>query len=116
MGKHTEKYRKQVSLWLLSMCGLVFVMVIVGGLTRLTQSGLSMVEWRPIMGILPPIGETVDRGLENRTLRNIKRSTMVSLSEFKKIFWFEYGHRVLGRLLNGIFLSIRSFWQKKGNP
>ena len=58
MGEHTEKYRKQVSLWLLSMCGLVFVMVIVGGLTRLTQSGLSMVEWRPIMGILPPIGET----------------------------------------------------------
>ena len=58
MGEHTEKYRRQVSLWLLFMCGLVFVMVIVGGLTRLTQSGLSMVEWRPIMGILPPMGET----------------------------------------------------------
>ena len=50
-----EQYRRSVGNWLLGMCGLVLVMIVVGGLTRLTQSGLSMVEWQPIMGSIPPL-------------------------------------------------------------
>ena len=50
-----EKYRRAVGGWLLFLSGMVFTMILVGGLTRLTQSGLSMVEWRPLMGLIPPI-------------------------------------------------------------
>ncbi len=120
MGEHTEKHRREVSLWLLFMCGLVFVMVIVGGLTRLTQSGLSMVEWRPIMGILPPIGETgwievFEKYKNSPEYQKINYG--MNLSEFKKIFWFEYGHRVLGRIIGmAFFFPFLYFLVKKAIP
>ena len=52
------KSKKQITIWLTSACLLIFLMVIIGGVTRLTQSGLSMVEWHPISGVIPPINET----------------------------------------------------------
>jgi heme a synthase len=120
MGINTEMYRKKVGLWLLFMCGLVFVMVVVGGLTRLTQSGLSMVEWRPIMGTLPPFGEVgwteVFEKYKNSPEYQ-KINLGMSLAEFKKIFWFEYGHRLLGRIIGlAFFFPFLYFLYKKAIP
>ena len=120
MGQNTETYRKNVGIWLLFMCALVFVMVVVGGLTRLTQSGLSMVEWRPIMGIIPPIGESgwievFEKYQNSPEYQQINQG--MSLSEFKKIFWFEYGHRVLGRIIGmAFFFPFVFFLYKKAIP
>ena len=120
MGLHTEAYRRQVGLWLIFMCVLVFLMVIVGGLTRLTQSGLSMVEWRPIMGVLPPIGEmgwieVFEKYKSSPEYQKINYG--MSLSEFKKIFWFEYGHRLLGRFIGlAFFFPFVYFLFKKAIP
>lgn len=86
--------------------GLVYLMVIVGGLTRLTDSGLSMVDWRPLMGTIPPITEsqwieTFEQYRQSPEYLQINKG--MSLDEFKYIFYWEYGHRVLGRLLGLVF-------------
>ncbi|RKZ68905.1 MAG: heme A synthase [Gammaproteobacteria bacterium] len=82
-------------------------MIILGGVTRLTGSGLSMVEWAPIMGILPPLNQTewqetflLYQQFPEYQLKNFH----MSLDDFKSIFWFEYGHRLLGRSIGLIFL------------
>ncbi|MCK4834485.1 MAG: COX15/CtaA family protein [Gammaproteobacteria bacterium] len=82
-------------------------MIILGGVTRLTGSGLSMVEWAPIMGILPPLNQTewqeaflLYQQFPEYQIKNFG----MSLDEFKSIFWFEYGHRLLGRSIGMIFL------------
>jgi cytochrome c oxidase assembly protein subunit 15 len=82
-------------------------MIILGGVTRLTGSGLSMVEWAPIMGILPPLNETewqeaflLYQQYPEYQLKNFH----MSVHDFKSIFWFEYGHRLLGRSIGVIFL------------
>jgi len=82
-------------------------MVILGGVTRLTHSGLSMVEWKPIVGVIPPIGEsewqeTFDKYKQFPEYK--KKNMHMNLGEFKTIFYFEYGHRVLGRLIGLSFL------------
>ena len=99
-------YRKQVVTWL-TICGLlVFCMIIVGGATRLTHSGLSIVEWEPIVGTIPPItqadwNQVFDeyKGSPEYQLVNFG----MSLDEFKVIFWWEYFHRLLGRLIGLVF-------------
>ena len=98
---------RAVALWLLACCALVFAMVVVGGVTRLTHSGLSIVEWQPIVGAVPPLD---DREWEE-TFAKYKLSPEFRLSNpdmtlagFKSIFWWEYGHRLLGRLVGAIFL------------
>ena len=99
-------YRKQVVTWL-TICGfLVFCMIIVGGATRLTHSGLSIVEWEPIVGTIPPITDTdwnqvfdEYKGSPEYQLVNFG----MSLDEFKVIFWWEYFHRLLGRLIGLVF-------------
>lgn len=87
---------------------MIFVMILIGGLTRLTGSGLSIVEWQPIMGILPPLSE-VDWNLlfqKYQTSPEYSKINMgMTLVEFKEIFWLEYIHRVWGRLL-GLVLAI----------
>ena len=87
---------------------MVVLMVVVGGITRLTGSGLSMVDWRPIMGVLPPISEvewnTVFLAYQQfPEFQQINKS--ITLEEFKGIFYWEYGHRVLGRLIGLAFFS-----------
>ena len=99
-------HRKQVVGWLV-VCGiLVFCMIIVGGATRLTHSGLSIVEWEPIVGTIPPLNDTD----WNQVFEEYKGSPEyqlinfgMSLDEFKVIFWWEYFHRLLGRLIGFVF-------------
>jgi len=93
---------RHVEIWLFSVAALVFVMVVVGGITRLTGSGLSMVEWRPLMGILPPLSagewERVFL-LYQQSPEFIHINSDMDLAAFKTIFFWEYVHRVLGRLI-----------------
>ena len=101
----TENF--QISLWLVSLMTIILLMIIVGGLTRLTESGLSMVDWRLFMGTIPPLSHgdwlKVFEDYKQYPEYQIKNINM-TLSEFKYIFWWEYGHRVLGRLIGIIFI------------
>ena len=107
------------SLWLLVF--LIFVMILIGGLTRLTGSGLSIVEWQPIMGIFPPLNEFDWSFLFQKYQTSPEYNKInagMTLAEFKNIFWLEYIHRVWGRLL-GIVLAIPlclSFMRSGLNP
>ena len=97
----------QISLWLVSLMSIILLMIIVGGLTRLTESGLSMVDWRLFMGTIPPLSHgdwlKVFEDYKQYPEYQIKNINM-TLSEFKYIFWWEYGHRVWGRLIGIIFI------------
>ena len=97
----------QINLWLVSLMSIILLMIIVGGLTRLTESGLSMVDWRLFMGTIPPLSHgdwlKVFEDYKQYPEYQIKNINM-TLSEFKYIFWWEYGHRVLGRLIGIIFI------------
>lgn len=104
-----EKTRsdRAIAWWLLVCCALVFAMVVLGGVTRLTGSGLSMVNWKPVSGVLPPLSQAAwEREFEHyrRTPEYNYVNKGMSLAEFKGIFWFEYAHRVLGRLIGIAFL------------
>lgn len=98
---------RAVARWLLICCALIFAMVVLGGVTRLTGSGLSMVDWRPITGVLPPIGaEEWQRTFEmyRQTPEFLKKNSHMDVDAFKGIFWLEYLHRLLGRLIGLVFL------------
>lgn len=96
-----------VSTWLFVMCALVALLVLVGGATRLTDSGLSIVEWRPVTGAIPPLNAE-DWQAEFEKYRRIPEYDRVnrgmSLQEFKEIYWWEWGHRFLGRVVGVAFL------------
>ena len=103
----TRDSRRAVAAWLLACCVLVFAMVVVGGVTRLTHSGLSIVEWQPIVGTLPPLDEaqwqeTFAKYQQTPEYQLVNKG--MSLDEFKGIFWWEYFHRLLGRLIGVAFL------------
>lgn len=103
--------------WLLGCAAVVYIMVVVGGVTRLTQSGLSMVEWAPIMGIIPPIGEAQWMGVFEKYRQSpeyLKINAGMNLAAFKGIFYWEYGHRVLGRVIGMIYLFPLLFFIVKG--
>ncbi len=89
-------------------------MVVLGGVTRLTQSGLSMVEWQPVMGVLPPLTESdwQDAFSAYQQYPEYRKNNQdMTLAEFKPIFWFEYAHRILGRAIGLIFLiPFLFFW------
>jgi cytochrome c oxidase assembly protein subunit 15 len=98
--------RKQVAGWLLVCCALVFAMVVVGGVTRLTRSGLSIVEWEPLIGTIPPLSQADWQQLfqeyqQTPEYRQVNQG--MSLEQFKGIFWWEYFHRLLGRLIGLAF-------------
>lgn len=99
--------RKTVAAWLLVCCALVAAMVVLGGVTRLTGSGLSMVTWKPVSGVLPPMNakawdEEFARYRQSPEYRQVNYG--MSLADFKRIFWFEYAHRLLGRSVGLVFL------------
>jgi cytochrome c oxidase assembly protein subunit 15 len=101
-----QAQNRAVATWLLICCGLVFVMVVLGGVTRLTGSGLSMAEWRPIMGILPPLSDIEWQrvfDVYKQTPEFLLVNSAMDVHGFKGIFWLEYLHRVLGRLLGFAF-------------
>ncbi len=105
---------KTIALWLFICCGFVFAMIVLGGVTRLTQSGLSMVEWDPIMGVIPPVNEQQWQEtfeLYQQYPEYQQKNLGMSLAEFKQIFYMEYAHRVLGRLIGIVFLlPFLFFW------
>ncbi|MFZ1853185.1 MAG: COX15/CtaA family protein [Nitrosomonas sp.] len=98
--------QKPIAVWLLVCCALVFAMIVVGGVTRLTDSGLSIVEWQPIVGTMPPITQNDWEILLEKyraTPQYQKINKGMSIDEFKSIFWWEYFHRLLGRLIGLVF-------------
>jgi len=107
MPSHDQKINKLFYYWLLLSLFLVFAMIIVGGLTRLTNSGLSITEWELFQGILPPMNsqeweEYFD--LYKKIPQYILLNNTMTLSEFKTIFYWEYYHRFLGRIIGIFFL------------
>ena len=101
-----NRENRHLVIWLGFVCLVVYLMIIVGGVTRLTQSGLSMVDWQPVMGVIPPMNtaeweETFDAYKQFPEYQKINRG--MSLEEFKGIFYWAYGHRVLGRTIGLIF-------------
>src|SRR3954470_7610570 len=112
-GGH-EAHRRAVRIWLWAVALLVFIMVVVGGATRLTESGLSIVEWKPLTGALPPLSEESWQ-LEFEKYQAIPQYELVnkgmSLGAFKVIYWWEWSHRQLGRLIGLAFaLPMAFFW------
>jgi heme a synthase len=106
-----------IRLWLFVMAALVFCMVLVGGATRLTGSGLSITEWQPIMGTLPPLsdGAWQDAFQKYQQIPQYKLLNKgMSLEAFKDIFWWEWGHRFLGRFLGVAFLLPFGFFLARG--
>ncbi|MFO1123451.1 MAG: COX15/CtaA family protein [Hyphomicrobiales bacterium] len=95
-----------VRLWLLATAVLIFCMVIVGGATRLTDSGLSITEWKPLLGAIPPLTEA-DWQAALEKYRQIPEYQLInkgmSLDEFKFIYWWEWAHRFLGRIIGVVF-------------
>ncbi len=103
---------RAVATWLFVCCALVFAMVVVGGVTRLTSSGLSIVEWQPIVGALPPLTDadwqqTFEKYQQTPQYRLVNQG--MTLAGFKGIFWWEYIHRLLGRVI-GVAFFVPLLW------
>ena len=109
--------RRYIRFWLLGLMALVILMIEVGGLTRLTDSGLSITEWRPVTGAVPPLSAAVwdSEFAKYKEIPEYKlQNEGISLADFKIIYWWEWGHRQLGRVIGlvwalgfGIFLFTR---------
>jgi cytochrome c oxidase assembly protein subunit 15 len=100
-------HARGIAAWLLICCALVFAMVVVGGVTRLTHSGLSITEWQPIVGTLPPLSaadwnEAFAKYQATPEYMQVNKG--MTLDAFKGIFWWEYFHRLLGRAIGAVFL------------
>lgn len=98
---------RAIAAWLLACCALVFAIIIVGGVTRLTHSGLSITEWQPIVGTIPPLSDAdwrvaFDKYRATPEYQQVTKG--MSLDAFKGIFWWEYAHRLLGRVIGVVFL------------
>jgi cytochrome c oxidase assembly protein subunit 15 len=112
-----QKVRRDRALirwWLYFVCALILAMVVVGGATRLTESGLSITEWKPIHGVIPPLSEA-EWEEELEKYRQIPEYQLInkgmSLDEFKFIFWWEWAHRLLGRFIGvAFFVPMVAFW------
>lgn len=108
--------------WLMCVAGLVFAMVVVGGITRLTESGLSITEWKPITGALPPLNEAswlseFEKYKQIPEYTQINGPAGMTLAEFKFIYFWEWIHRLLGRAIGLAFaLPLAWFWVKKAIP
>ena len=93
--------------WLISLTSMVFLIIVIGGLTRLTDSGLSMVDWRPILGTIPPLNNNQWLDVFNDyklTPEFLYVNKNMTLDEFKYIFWWEWFHRFFARLIGIIFI------------
>ncbi|MBM3510282.1 MAG: heme A synthase [Alphaproteobacteria bacterium] len=102
-----EAVGRRIATWLLGCAGLVFVMVVLGGLTRLTHSGLSIVEWKLVSGILPPLSEAAWQASFEAyqrfpEYRQLNRG--MTLADYKDIYWLEYLHRLLGRAIGLVYV------------
>eukprot|EP01133_Synstelium_polycarpum_P003817 gene3817-4405_t len=112
-----QQGRKKVGKWLLFTAGLVGAMVVVGGITRLTESGLSMVDWKPIVGAIPPLNqqEWIEEFAKYQQYPEFKKTNnKMTVEEFKEIFFWEYSHRLFGRVLGLVFFFPFVYYAKKG--
>lgn len=114
---NTDEKNSKVILWALVLCGMVIMMIIIGGVTRLTGSGLSIVEWKPLMGAIPPL--TLEDWME--VFAKYQASPQyqlvnkgMSLAEFQWIYFWEYFHRLIGRLLGVVFFIPWIYFWRKG--
>ena len=112
--------RGAVRVWMMILFALVVVMIAVGGLTRLTDSGLSITEWKPITGALPPLSEAAWQ-IEFDKYRAIPEYQLqnkgMSMSEFQFIYWWEWGHRQLGRVIGLVWaIGFLAFWVARKIP
>jgi heme a synthase len=99
--------RRTVRFWLLAVAGLIFLMVLVGGATRLTESGLSITQWKPVTGVLPPLSGAEWRAEFDRYKQIpqfVRLNPDMTLDGFKSIFWWEWGHRLLARIIGAAFI------------
>lgn len=116
----TTDHNRALALWLLACAALVFAMVVIGGVTRLTRSGLSIVEWEPILGAIPPLTDAQwQEAFEKyqRTPEYRKVNFGMSLAEFKGIYYIEWFHRLFGRLIALVFLGgLAYFWLRRRIP
>ncbi len=105
-GADTPDRSKLVAIWLFATAAVVFGLVVVGGATRLTGSGLSITEWKPLMGVVPPLGDqgwAVEFQKYQATTQYKDINSGMSLAAFKSIYWWEWTHRLLGRLVGVVF-------------
>ena len=107
MYSENLKVNNQISLWLISMFWIISIMIVVGGLTRLTDSGLSITKWQLFSGFLPPLNKSewisyfdLYKKIPEFKLQNYD----MTMQEFKVIFWWEWAHRFMGRLIGLAFL------------
>ena len=113
--------RRLVLTWLVSCCFLIFLMVVLGGVTRLTGSGLSMVDWKPLSGVIPPLSVT-DWQQEFENYQGSPQfqqvNASITLARFQVIFYFEYAHRLLGRVIGLAFIVPFLFlwWRRVIHP
>src|SRR5580704_6612170 len=103
----SDQHGRAIRLWLYAVAALVLAMVLVGGATRLTESGLSITEWQPVMGTLPPLGDAqwqteFEKYQAIPQYRELNRG--MSLDAFKTIYWWEWTHRLIGRTVGVVFL------------
>jgi len=110
-------HRHIIRTWLYVIAALLVLMVMVGGTTRLTDSGLSIVEWRPVTGVVPPLSESTWAAEFERYKTSSEYELVnkgMSLHDFKRIYWWEWVHRLLGRLIGAAFLIPLLFFQFRG--
>ena len=113
----TRPHVRAIRLWLLAVAALLVAMVLVGGATRLTESGLSIVEWQPVVGTLPPLSAAqwqseFDKYRATPQYRHLNAG--MSLDDFKVIYWWEWAHRLLGRVIGAAFLLPFLFFLWRG--
>lgn len=101
-----RRHRRIIGGWLFAICGLIAVMVLIGGLTRLTHSGLSITQWKPVTGVIPPLSDAAWQA-EFARYKRIPEYRLInagmSLAAFKDIYWWEWTHRLIGRLIGVAF-------------
>lgn len=115
-----ENQIRSIAYWLFFCCFMVFSMAVIGAITRLTESGLSMVEWRPLIGTLPPMSETEWQrvfDLYQQTPEYQQKNSWMGMADFKHIFFWEWLHRFWGRMIGIVYvLPLVFFWVKGWIP
>ena len=113
----SDAHTRAVRLWLYAVAALVLAMVLVGGVTRLTESGLSITEWKPVMGVVPPLSQEAWQAAFEKYQAIPQYREMnsgMSLEAFKTIYWWEWTHRLLGRVIGAAFLLPFLFFLWRG--
>lgn len=120
MSVHASTDERRIAAWLLACCAVLFALIVLGGVTRLTGSGLSITEWRPVTGVLPPFTEQAwqqEFDLYRASPEYQKVNRGMSLDDFKVIYGYEYAHRLLARALGLVFaVPLLWFWVRGRIP